>query len=86
MATPPSCEASSPWEREPVMETSRNALALLQTVVMSFGRNQYLGKPDLPINHVHVYFPVQVVHKLVERCCALRLQDVTPQEGNGIST
>ena len=30
----------------------------MQTVVMSFGRNQYLGKPDLPINHVHVYFPV----------------------------
>ena len=53
----------------------------MQTVVMSFGRNQYLEKPDLPINHVHVYFPVQVVHKLVERCCALRLQDVTPQEG-----
>ena len=36
----------------------------MQTVVMSFGRNLYLGKPDLPIGHVHVYFPVQVVHKI----------------------
>ena len=40
-----------------------------------------MGKADLPINHVHVYFPVQVVHKLVERCRALGLQDVTPEEG-----
>ena len=65
----------------PALETSRNALSLMQTVVISFGRNQYLGKPDLPINQAHVYFPVQLVHKLVERCCALGLQDVTPEEG-----
>ena len=37
----------------PVLD-SRNALSLMQTVVMSFGRNQHLGKPDLPINHAHV--------------------------------
>ena len=33
------------------------------------GRNLFLGKPYLPINHVHVYFPVQVVRKLVELSC-----------------
>ena len=33
----------------------------MQTVVMSFGRNQSLGKPDLPKNHLRVYFPVQLV-------------------------
>ena len=33
------------------------------------GRNPFLGKPYLPINHVHVYFPVQVVRKLVELSC-----------------
>ena len=53
----------------------------MQTVIMSFGRNLYLGKPDLPISNTHVYFPAQVVHKLAERCCTLRLQEVTPQEG-----
>ena len=37
-----------------------------RTLAMSFGRNQSLGKPDLPIHHLHV-FPVQLVHKLVER-------------------
>ena len=36
----------------------------MQTVVVSFGRNQCLGKPDLPIYHLHVYFPLQLVHKL----------------------
>ena len=34
---------------------------------MSFGRNMSLGKPDLPIHHLHVYFLVQLEHKLVER-------------------
>ena len=53
----------------------------MQTVVMSFGRNQCLGKPDLPIYHVHVYFPVQLVHKLIERMETLNLQNVTPEEG-----
>ena len=53
----------------------------MQTVVVSFARNLYLGKADLPINHVHVHFPVQVVHKLAERCIALGMQDVTPEEG-----
>ena len=65
----------------PILEPNRNALSLTQTVVMSFGRNLCLGKADLPINHVHVYFPVHIVHKLVERCCALGLQDVAPEEG-----
>ena len=58
-----------------------NALSLMQTVVMSFARNLYLGKAELPISHVHVYFPVQVVHKLAERCIELGMQDVTPDEG-----
>ena len=53
----------------------------MQTMVMSFARNLYLGKADLPINHVHVYFPVQVAHKLAERCVELGMQDVTPDEG-----
>ena len=51
----------------PDTEATGRTLALMQTVVMSFGRNQSLGKPDLPIHHLHVYFPVQLVHKLVER-------------------
>ena len=53
----------------------------MQTVVMSFGRNQNLGRPDLPIHHLHVYFPVQLVHKLIERMKALHFLDVTPDEG-----
>ena len=53
----------------------------MQTVVMSFARSLYLGKAELPIGHVHVYFPVQVVHKVVEQCIAHGLQDVTPEEG-----
>ena len=65
----------------PILEPNRNSLALMQTVVMSFARNLYLGRPDLPIDHVHVCFPVQVVHKVVERCIALNMQDVTPDEG-----
>ena len=51
----------------PDIEATGKTLALMQTVVMSFGRNQSLGKPDLPIRHIHVYFPVQFVHKLVAR-------------------
>ena len=42
----------------PALEPNSKTLSLMQTVVMSFGRNQNLGKPDLPIHHVHVYFPV----------------------------
>ena len=53
----------------------------MQTVVMSFGRNLCLGKPDLPIYHLHVYLPVQLIHKLVERMGVLRFRDVTPEEG-----
>ena len=54
----------------------------MQTVVMSFGRNQSLGKPDLPIHHLHVYFPVQLVHKLVERMKTdLQFTDATPEDG-----
>ena len=41
----------------PVLEPTRNSLALMQTVVMSFGRGLYLGKAELPIDHVHIYFP-----------------------------
>ena len=37
----------------PDIETTGKTLALMQTVVMSFGRNQSLGKPDLPIHHTH---------------------------------
>ena len=57
----------------PVLEPTRNSLALMQTVVMSFARGLYLGKPELPIDHVHIYFPVQMVHKVVAQCEALRL-------------
>ena len=47
----------------------------MQTVVMSFARGLYLGKPELPIDHVHVYFPVQIVHKVVAQCERLGLQE-----------
>ena len=56
----------------PDIEATGKTLALTQTVVMSFGCNQSLGKPDLPIHHIHVYFPVQFVHKLGHKtssCC-----------------
>ena len=65
----------------PALEPNSKTLSLMQTVVMSFGRNQNLGRPDLPIHHVHVYFPVQLVHKLIERMKVLHFQDVTPVEG-----
>ena len=42
---------------------------------------QCIGKPDLPIHHVHVYFPVQLIHKLIERMETLHFQDVAPEEG-----
>ena len=45
----------------PDIEATGRTLAQMQTVVMSFGRNQSLGKPDLPKNHLRVYFPVQLV-------------------------
>ena len=70
-------------EGTPALEPNRNALALMQTVIMSFGRNLYLGKPDLPISDTHVYFPVQIVHTLMERFRALQFQEITPQEGRG---
>ena len=44
----------------------------MQTVVMSFGRNVSSGKPNLPIHHLRVYFPVQLAHKLVERVVDLK--------------
>ena len=48
----------------------------MQTVVMSFARGLYLGKPELPIDHVHVYFPVQIVHKVIAQCKALKLKEI----------
>ena len=57
----------------PALEPTRNSLALMQTVVMSFARGLYLGKPELPIDHVHIYLPVQIVHKVTAQCEALRL-------------
>ena len=65
----------------PALEATGKTVALMQTVVMSFGRYQSFGKPDLPIHHLHVYFPVQLVHKLVERLDRLRFTDVTPEDG-----
>ena len=59
----------------PALEPTRNSLALMQTVVMSFARGLYLGKPELPIDHVHVYFPVQIVHKVIAQCKALKLTE-----------
>ena len=48
----------------------------MQTVVMFFARGLYLGKPELPIDHVHIYFPVQIVHKVTTQCEALKLGEV----------
>ena len=47
----------------------------MQTVVMSFARGLYLGKPELPTGHVHVYFPVQMVHKVIAQCEAPKLKE-----------
>ena len=60
------------------LEPTRNSLALMQTVVMPFARGLYLGKPELPIDHVHIYFPVQIVHKVTAQCLALNFGEVTP--------
>ena len=68
----------------PALEATGKTLALMQTVVMSFGRNQGLGKPDLPIHHLHVYFRCSWHIKLVERIDRLRFTDVTPEDGKSI--
>ena len=47
----------------------------MQTVVMSFARGLYLGKPELPIDHVRVNFPVQIVHKVIAQREALKLKE-----------
>ena len=66
----------------PVLESNRNALSLYaDSSNVLRPQSVPIGKPDLPIHHAHVYFPVQLVHKLVERMETLRLQDVTPEEG-----
>ena len=66
----------------PDIEATGRTLALMQTVVMSFGRNLSLGKPDLPIHHIHVYFPVQFVRKLVARMKTdLLFTEIAPEEG-----
>ena len=70
----------------PALEATGKTLSLMQTVVMSFGRNQGFGKPDLPIHHLHIYFPVQLVHKLVERMEDLRFTNATPEDGKNTST
>ena len=49
----------------------------MQTVVMSFARGLYLGKPELPIDHVHIYFPVQIAHKVTAQCEALKIGEVS---------
>ena len=59
----------------PALEPTHNSLALMQTVVVSFARGLYLGKPELPIDHVRVYFPVQIVHKVIAQCEALKLKE-----------
>ena len=41
---------------------------------MSFARGLYLGKPELPIDHVHIYFPAQIAHKVIAQCKALKLK------------
>ena len=62
----------------PALEPTRNSLALMQTVVMSFARGLYLGKAELPIEHVHIYFPVQIAHKVAAQCHALGFGEATP--------
>ena len=56
----------------------------MQTVLMSFARGLYLGKPELPIDHVHVYFPVQIVHKVIAQCEALKLKE-EERAANGVT-
>ena len=67
-------------QNTPVLESNGRTLSLMQTVVMSFGRNQDLGKADLPLHHLHVYFPVQLVHKLIARIIELKYTDETPED------
>ena len=43
---------------------------------MSFARGLYLGKPELPIDHVHIYFPAQIAHKVIAQCKALKLKEI----------
>ena len=59
----------------PTLEPTRNSLALMQTV-MFFARGQHLGKPELPMDHVHIYFRVQIVHKATAQCEASKLWEV----------
>ena len=59
----------------PALEPTRNSLALMQTVVMSFARGLYLGKAELLID---IYFPVQIVHKVAAQCHALGFEEATP--------
>ena len=67
----------------PDLEATGKTLALMQTVVTSFGRNQRLGTPDLPIYHLHVYFSVQLVHKLKARMRTdLHFTEATQEKGN----
>ena len=67
----------------PDLEATGKTLALMQTVAMSFGRNQRLGTPDLPIHHLHVYFPVQLVRKLIARMRTdLHFTEATQEKGN----
>ena len=68
-------------QNTPVLESNGRTLSLMQTVVMSFGRNQDLGKADLPLHHLHVYFPVQLVHKLIARIIELKYTEETPEDG-----
>ena len=62
----------------PALEPTRNSLALMQTVVMSFARGLYLDKPELRMDHVHIFFPVQMAQKVTAQCLALKLGEVTP--------
>ena len=61
-------------------------MALMQTVVMSFARGLCLGKAELPVDHVHINFPVQAVHKVAAQCIALGFHDVTLKKVRGMST
>ena len=69
----------------PALEPACNSLALMQTVVMSFARGLYVGKPELPIDHVHVSFPFRAQgHRPVQgtkaqrnrACCRREIQAI----------
>ena len=57
----------------PASEPTRNSLALMQAVVISFARG-LPGKPELSIDHVHIYFPAQIAqgHRAVQGAEARR--------------